>query len=266
MTTPHPHLFSPDGAAGHGAGAADLIARRIFISAALGRVAEYSVFIPTEPPPPGGWPLVLVLHGAGRNHRTLADDPPCRDVILKQKLALLFPDAGTTWYLDRPDTPHAMYRTFLLELLLLARKEFPVSPLPARTGICGWSMGGYGAVRFAQTYPEQVRAVASGIGLLDYPNPDLPVREFGVDACFGADSARWPDFNCMTHAERLRDHALLLVAARDAWDYPMNLNFRARLDGLAIPHAYREIPGAHAFPSVRACLPEWLEFMAQNLA
>ena len=140
-----------------------------------------------------------------------------------------------------------------------------MSPLPERTGICGWSMGGYGAIRFAEAFPDQIRAVASGIGLLDYPSKDLPVKEFGVADCFGKDTALWPSFNCMTNAEKLRGIDILVIAAKEAWDYQMNLNFHARLEKLGIKHDYREISGGHTFQSVQESLPQWFEFMNNHL-
>jgi len=53
------------------------------------------------------------------------------------------------------------HQAVIRELLTVVRTELPVSSLPARTGICGWSMGGYGAVRFAETFPKELHAVAS---------------------------------------------------------------------------------------------------------
>ena len=231
------------------------IPERTFHSAALGCAMPYSVFIPPGETPAGGWPLVLLLHGAGRNHRTIADDPVCRPVVLRQKFVVVFP-AGGGWYIGS-------HQAVIRELLTVARTELPVSSLPASTGICGWSMGGYGAVRFAEAFPQELHAVASGIGLLDYPNKDLPVKEFAVDACFGNDA--WVIFNCLTHAEQLRDHEILIIAATEAWDYQQNENFHARLEKLGIAHDYRRIAGGHSFESVRVCVPQWLKFMERSL-
>jgi S-formylglutathione hydrolase FrmB len=246
--------------------AADRIEARTFRSEALGRDVPYSVFIPSEPAPAGGWPLVLVLHGAGRNHRTPADTPETRAEILTRKLVLVFADGKLGWWFDSEAEPASKYDSMLQELLRLVRRDLPVSSAPARTGVCGWSMGGYGSVRFAETHPEELGAVATAIALLDFPNPALPREQtYRMSPVFGTDPEQWRRLNCMTDAERLRGRQLLFIAGRRAFDYQMNLNFHQRLEGLGIPHELREIDGGHTFPAVQAAWPQMLDFMESRL-
>jgi hypothetical protein len=58
---------------------------------------------------------------------------------------------------------HYRFKFMLRELLQLARKELPVSPLSRWTGICGWSMEGYTAFRFAVAFPEEVHSITVGL-------------------------------------------------------------------------------------------------------
>lgn len=240
-----------------------VIVAKSFRCEALDRAVNYSVYLPEGPVPQGGWPLVLLLHGAGRHHRAIADDPLCRALVLAQPFAIVFPDGGG-FYTDSPVDAKLRHQSAIHELLALMRRELPVCARPEKTGICGWSMGGYGAIRFVESFPKDVRVVASGIGLLDYPNKDWPIQEFGVDPRFGNDPEQWGHFNCMTHAEALRGHDILIVAATEAWDYPQNERFHRRLLELDIAHEYRRIAGAHTFPSVRACMPAWFDFMTRR--
>lgn len=246
--------------------AADTIEARTFRSEALGRDVPYSVFIPSEPAPVEGWPMVLVLHGAGRNHRTLADSPQTRAAILSRRLVLVFADGKLGWWFDSEAESASKYGSMLRELLDLARKELPVSVAPACTGICGWSMGGYGSVRFAEAHPEELRAVATAIALLDYPNSSLPREQnYRMSSVFGPDPAQWSRLNCMTDAERLRGLDLLFIAPLRAFDYQMHLNFHQRLESLKIPHELREIDGGHTFPAVEEAWPQMLDFMESRL-
>ena len=68
------------------------------------------------------------------------------------------------------------YATYLEEVMQLAEDElFENGGRSVRRGIAGWSMGGHGAPRFAQSHPRKFSALASIIGLLDFPRtPDLP--------------------------------------------------------------------------------------------
>jgi pimeloyl-ACP methyl ester carboxylesterase len=155
---------------------------------ALGRMVEYSAYIPKGTPPAGGWPLVLLLHGDGRNHRTIADDTASRVLVLQQKFAIVFADGQRGWYIDSQADPASRYQSMLRELLDHVRHKLPVSSNVQSTGICGWSMGGYGAMRFAQTFPAEIGAVATSIALLDFPNPHLPKEEnYPVSSLFGSD-------------------------------------------------------------------------------
>lgn len=244
----------------------EAIPARSFACEALGREVAYSVFIPKETPPADGWYLVLLLHGLGRNHRTLVEDPASREVILKQRLVIVFADGKNGWYLDSPVEPASRYRAMLLELLHHARQTLPVSTKPAHTGVCGWSMGGYGAMRFTQSFPQEVAAVATSIALLDFPNAALPKKQnFTVSKLFGTDEAVWAANNCMNHTEALRGKALFFITGTRAFDLQMNRHFHARLEAAGIPHTYREIEGGHTFPVVQQTVPLLLEFLTQHL-
>ena len=234
---------------------------------ALGRDVNYSAFVPEGAAPDGGWPLVMLLHGAGRNHRTIPDDATCRALVLKQKFVIVLADGGLGWYLDSPVEPKSRYQSMLRELLTHARHALPVSSKPERTGICGWSMGGYGSMRFAESYPDEVSAVATTIALLDFPNPSLPKeRNYPVSPLFGKDASSWPALNCITDVEPLRGKSLLIVSARGAFDVQMNRNFHARLDSMGITHTFQEVDGAHDFPTVQATLPMLFDFLRKHLA
>jgi len=224
---------------------------------ALAKVWPYSVFIPDEAAPPGGWPVLLVLHGAGRNHRTVIDAPELRADIERRRLVIVFPNGAVSFYL-------AHYQSMLAELLALAGATLPVDR--RRAGICGWSMGGFGAVRFAEDFPEQIVAVGSLIGLLDYPNPALPAEQnYGFPPVVGTDPAHWQAVNCMTNAARLRGRPVGIMTAHGAFDYRMNVNFHERLEALGIAHRYEVMKGAHDWPTVARGLPRLLDFMATVL-
>jgi S-formylglutathione hydrolase FrmB len=246
--------------------ASERIPAHTFQCKALGREVNYSVFIPEGTTPVGGWPLVLLLHGDGRNHRTVAEDSATRAQVLRQNFAIVFVDGARSWYLDSPADPKSRYQSMLRELLEHARHTLPVSSKPERTGICGWSMGGHGAMRFAENFPSELGAVATTLALLDFPNTGLPKHQnYPVSPLFGTDESAWPKYNCLNHVETLRGKRLLFVTGKDAFDAQMNRNFHAALDASNIVHTFREVEGAHDFSTVQASLPSLLEFLAAHL-
>ncbi|NLE36830.1 MAG: family 10 glycosylhydrolase, partial [Pirellulaceae bacterium] len=149
------------------------IERVEFHSTALGETRHFDIVLPE------GFdrdakehPFLMFLHGRGRNSRSLLDDPSSRELFLDAGFVTLFPDGDNSWYLDSPANPKAKYASYLNELLALAEIRFGLSKKPERRALAGWSMGGYGCVRFAQAHPGRFGAVASIIGLLDYPRSE----------------------------------------------------------------------------------------------
>jgi S-formylglutathione hydrolase FrmB len=230
--------------------------------AALGRPWSYSLRLPEGPAPAGGWPLLIVLHGAGRSHRTLAELGGDLPVLRDLRCALLLPDGALGFWTD---SPAGRYRAMLLELIALVRATQPVTQLASGTAIGGWSMGGYGAVRFAQEHPEAIAAVGSIIALLDFPNPAYPPEcNFPVPPLFGAPST-WPQQGCLAHADRLRGLAIGQFVAAQAFDADMNHAFHRELERLAIPHRYEACDGIHDWAAVRTLMPQMLHFLESEV-
>lgn len=237
------------------------VAESTFACAALGRPHPYLWSLPAGEPPADGWPLVMLLPGNGVSHRAFIEDIRLFDAVAPFPCVVVFPAGDGAFYLDSPALPESRYQSMLCELLAHCRQTMPISPTPP--AICGWSMGGYGAVRFALDYPHTIAAVASMIGLLDYPNPDLPV--YPTAPAFGDDLAVWQQCNCLPAADRLRGLPVGIFAARDDWAYPMNVHFHHRLDALDIPHDYREYDGEHLRETVIAMLPDVMRFLLKSI-
>ena len=109
---------------------------------------RYGLFVPNSPPPPGGYPVVLFLHGAGERGTdgvapTTAGLGPVVKADPDFPAVVVFPqveDADgrilTAWHPDEPDGKRA--------LAILAEVEAALPCDPARRVLAGWSMGGYG--------------------------------------------------------------------------------------------------------------------------
>lgn len=240
-----------------------------FPSNALGRKMSFCAVLP-----PGyaageerEWPFLLLLHGRGRNRESLLKDPTTRQALDNLPFVVLLPDGEDGWYIDSLVKPAAKYESHLEELLAFAEKRLSLSKDPRQRAITGWSMGGYGAVRFAQRHAEQFHVVTSIIGLLDFPRTGLPIgQSYEVPtACFGADPHRWPDYNPLKAADRLRGRAVMIVTADRAFDRTMNHNFAEELRRLGIEHQFHELAGGHTFPVVGQALPLVMSFVTEQL-
>lgn len=129
-------------------------------SAARGQLVDFYTAVPAGHGDGKGLPVCLVLHGASA---TAADFPDfgfgrfLTDAV--QRGAKPFVLAGATggvlrWQPSGNDDPRAMVHD---ELPAWGRERgFDTS----RLALWGWSMGGYGVLRLAETYPGSARAVA----------------------------------------------------------------------------------------------------------
>lgn len=225
-----------------------------FDSRVLHRQKRFAVVLPEEGVAArGDRPVLFFLHGRGGNERTAIDDPLMRMELLKARFVTVLPDGDESWYIDSPVCPAEKYASYLEEVLAVAERSYGLSRRQELRAIGGWSMGGYGCVRFAQTHPGQFAVVTPIIALLNYPavGASYPVAA----NVFGDDPAVWRQFNPITQAERLRGMSILLMAADHGFERSMNESFRKRLDDLQIAHRWVLLPGTHHVDMVRQAMP-----------
>jgi S-formylglutathione hydrolase FrmB len=170
----------------------------------------------------------------------------------------VLPQGEDGWYIDSPARPADRYAAYLEEVVAWADGHFPLAHAAAQRGIGGWSMGGYGAVRFAQTHPGGFGFVASVIGLLDFPRPEtLPEgRNYRVPvARFTDDPLVWERHNPLGAVAALRETRVTLVLASHGFERTMNENFiaAARLHGVRTE--VHRLEGGHEFAVVERALP-----------
>ena len=224
-------------------------------SSALGRALPVAVI-----QPPGGAgqdsPVLFLLHGRGRHHRSLIDSD-ARAALLSAPFAIVLPQGEDGWYIDSPGRPNDRYATYLEEVIAWAEKSLSLSRSPARRGIAGWSMGGYGAVRFAQTHPGDFGFVGTIIGVLDFPRlENLPEgQNYRVPLDRFTSNARvWEQLNPINAVERLRGSAVTLVLATRGFERTMNENFMSQLHQHNIPARVHWLDGGHEFPLVQQAI------------
>lgn len=137
-----------------------------------GRRHAYQVYLPAQPMPAGGWPVILFLHGAGERGSdgalptTVGLGPALRRNPERFPAIVVFPQApeGTLW--AGPSVRIA------LAALRRTRSEFPTDP--ARIYLTGISMGGHGTWYLARRHPRTFAAVAPVCGWVARPPAGFP--------------------------------------------------------------------------------------------
>jgi len=135
-----------------------------FYSAARRQRVGYTIAYPPGRRPGDELPLVVMLHGYGGTHAdALAGMSPAQAVALRAggrplaPTALVAVDGGGYWNPHPGDNPMAM----VIDELIPRCRRLGLGRPPRRIGTLGISMGGYGALLFAEKYPRLIAAVAA---------------------------------------------------------------------------------------------------------
>ena len=236
-------------------------------SPSMGQIVSFSVVLPpdyTESGPPSA--VVYLLHGAGRHHLTLVTFDTTRPILLDAPFVTVMPNGEGGWWIDSPTVSQSEYETLVTETIAAAEQQLNIARTPSSRGITGWSMGGFGAMRYAQRHAERFAGVATILGLLDFPNYDLPPEQnHSVPSIFGNSREVCESFNPLPHVENVLSMDILLLTADNAFDFTMNENFHARLVEMNKEHGYVVFEGAHTFDIVEQSLPHVVSFFTEIL-
>jgi S-formylglutathione hydrolase FrmB len=230
-------------------------------SRALGREERFSLHLPEgyDPRRVEPYPFIVFLHGRGRHHRSLIDDERTRAVLAESPCVVLMPNGGQSWWIDSPVDAASRYQTHLKELIDGVGEALHVSPEPQRRALGGWSMGGFGSIRFMLAYPELFSTWGGIVALVDWPNPEYPEEDnHEVPGILGP-AETWPAWNPIENVVRLKGKHLFLYTGMTAFDRKMNESFAERLETEQMLHELHILQGGHTFDVVAEALPQLLD-------
>ena len=140
----------------------------IFFSNSLKMNVSVNVILPNDSQEiENGYKTLYLLHGLAGNYTSWQRWTCIERYANEHKIAVVMPEVGRSWYTDT--CYHANYFTFITEELPeTCRRYFRgMSAKREDNLIAGNSMGGYGALKIALTYPDRYFACASLSGALD---------------------------------------------------------------------------------------------------
>lgn len=279
-------------------------------SAALGTHKAVTVYLPPsyQRRPASRFPVLYYLHGLWGNERNWVDNGALAhtmDSLVASgapEAMVVMPDGDDSWYTtwaSLPDltgcqrdtaraepaaqycVPWPHYDDYLaVDVVDFIDRRYRTQATRARRAIAGLSMGGYGAITLALSYPERFVAAASHSGVLSTrllpgdsagtgrraSTPSDFARAAGSlwasqRRAFGGDSIAWWARDPITQLERFAPRvangqtqwpALFVdVGADDTW-LRHNRDFAHRARALGAALSYREVPGAHTWRYWRA--------------
>ncbi|MBQ3076079.1 MAG: esterase family protein [Clostridia bacterium] len=203
----------------------------------------------------GTYKTLWLLHGLNGNQNSWIENTAIERYARDRGLAVVMPCADRSWYTDT--AYGAKYFTFIAEELpAVCRSYFHgMSDKREDNLVVGLSMGGYGALKFALTYPDRYGFVAALSGALDITRKGRPysVEEwrgiFGFDLKDALELENSPhDLFYLTRENKKNARPFPKTYLWCGTEDPLiatNRDYRDLLTELEIPHLYEESAGTH---------------------
>ena len=199
---------------------------------------------------------LYLLHGLSDDHTIWERRTSIERYATERGIAVVMPNGGRSWYTDMANG--ANYFTFITEELPKVCRGFfrGMSDKREDNFIGGLSMGGYGAVKAALSYPEQYGGCICLSGALDIPTfKHHSIEEWR--AIFGYELKNIPQLRGSKHDV----YALAESNAREGKPFPRlymwcgesdylidsSILFDRLLTALGVEHKYEQSEGDHSW-------------------
>jgi S-formylglutathione hydrolase FrmB len=243
----------------------------------LGETVHYCVMLPpgyetaTAGHSPRRYPVLYFLHGLGDNEQTIFKGGGwdlIQDLRQKGQLSdflVVTPEGKRSFYINSADGRVRYSDFFIREFIPYIESHYSVRRERSARAISGFSMGGYGALRFAFAYPELFSSVsAQSAALLTEP----PNQSGLLGAVFGnpIDLRHWNQNSAFVLAKRnrtsIRTSGLSIYfncGREDEFGFDKGaLELHRQLQAEGIQHEYHIYPGNHGAEYFLAHLGEAL--------
>jgi S-formylglutathione hydrolase FrmB len=250
----------------------------------LAESVHYCVMLPpdydgaTAGHSPRRYPVLYFLHGLGDNEQTLfkADGwDLIQDLRQKGQLSdflLVTPEGRRSFYINSADGRVRYSDFFIREFIPYIESHYSIRRQRSARGISGFSMGGYGALRFAFAHSELFSSVsAQSAALIAKPPQQAEIGSLGTVFGNPIDVRHWDENSPFVLAERdrvkIRAAGLSIYfncGSKDEFGFDRGAQELDRqLQAEGIPHEYHLYPGNHDGEYFLAHLGEVLKFHAR---
>ncbi len=227
-----------------------------FYSNALEKNTGAYVVLPEHPVRKSGngkFKVLYLLHGLGDDYTKWLRRTPIERYAKDDDWVIVMPDGGKSFYVNSPyGDAYGDYMGEELPEIMKATFSF-ISEKREDTFVAGLSMGGYGSMRLALTYPDRFSAVACFSGALD---PDrwfenYPEERYVYKRVFGsAGAVKNTENDPFYLAGKLKEQGadiprIYISCGTEDSIYPESVSFRKCLDSHEIPYTYEEWEGNH---------------------
>jgi putative tributyrin esterase len=139
--------------------------RCTFFAKSVNMDQEFNMILPDDVKPGEKLKTLFLLHGYTGNHHQWMRFTSVERYSWTKRMAIVMPEAQNGFYINQ--VYGHPYFTVLSDLMEHVRTIFPLSDQREDTFVAGLSMGGYGALKWALTFPHLFSKTASLSGALD---------------------------------------------------------------------------------------------------
>jgi S-formylglutathione hydrolase FrmB len=228
---------------------------------ALRQEKAMHVLVPNGKRPPEGFPVLYLLHGLSESHTSWLRKTRFEFCAANAGLLVVMADAGRSFY-------NREYWTFFAhELPELVSNMFPVDTRRKSTFVAGQSMGGFGALKLALTYPGRFAAVAALSPVTDINSflsdaPQSHVKLPELESYFGPLSqvrGGGNDLFRLASGTAVMPRVYLTCGKKD-FLLPQNRRFRDALLTAGYSLDYSEDDGGHSWDYFNGHIGTMLDF------
>ena len=235
-----------------------------YYSKALKKVTNVNVILPEVHKTAEGighpgdtYKTLYLLHGLSGDHTSWLQKTSIARYATEYGIAVVMPDVGRSWYTNTAYGEN--YFTFVAEELpAVCRSYFKgMSDKREDNYVAGLSMGGYGAMKIAMTYPDRYCGCVTLSGALDITRKNRPRNLTEWRALF---DYNLQDFDQLLNTEHdvyglvRKNHAaglpfpkLFIWCGTEDDLIHNNRSMRDLLTELGIEHCYKESEGTHSW-------------------
>lgn len=220
-----------------------------FSSQILGKGTSVNVFLPQVKR--AHYPVLYLLHGWSDDCHAWLDNTSLARYGNEYPFIIVMPQVELSYYTNMFQG-EAYFDFLTQELPAFIQQWFPVSPRPEATFVAGLSMGGYGAFKWALSYPNQFRGAAALSGALDVVNlwENDPSRDKRFTRIFGSLAAvkgSENDLQAITAKHQATAQHLCLYQSCGTEDFLLSVNrqYARQWQSQFANYEYQEHPGTH---------------------
>lgn len=219
-----------------------------FSSKSLDRTTEINIIKPDYMHPKKQVKLLYLLHGLTGDYSNMLVYTNIEKYVVTHNMIVVMPSAYNGFYTN---TVYGVdYFDFItIELPTFIQSLFNLEQDPENTFIAGLSMGGYGALKAALTYPNNYKKAASFSGVLDiksYVKNSVGKRGLNLKGIFGEEVSQQEDLFYLASKNKEIIKLYISCGKQDSL-LKQNQKFHHHLKDINYVHTYEEPEGNHTW-------------------